>query len=197
MEKENVLDATPCPNFTPTASCTKVPAFETSPVSFTKSKGDTDEMNPDKATYNLGPTTEEDTDKEYVIPSSLPKRTYAEVASLNHKSKAVSGTKAALGIKAAEPAPERPQAAQSIHVSTSTTKYNSVPLPSLPPATKRKRKVAEAHPSDSLPLPTALSLTLSPKTPAPIKKARHTKNPSPQVKTDPDSPCVPKQHTPQ
>ena len=71
MEKENVLDATPRPNFTPTASCTEVPTFETSPASFTESEGDTDEMNPDKATYNPGPTTE-DTDKEYVVPSSPP-----------------------------------------------------------------------------------------------------------------------------
>ena len=194
MEKENVLDATPHPNFTPTASCTEVPTFETSPVRFTESEGDTDEMNPDKATYNPGPTTE-DTNKEYVIPSSPPKRTYAEVASPNHKSRAVSGTKAALGIKTAEPAPERPKAAQSTHVSNSTTKYDSVPLPSLPQATKRKRKAAEARLSNSLPLPTVLSLTLSPKTPAPVKKARHTKNPSPQVETDPDSHYVPKQRT--
>ena len=152
-------------------------------------------MNPDKATYNLGPTTEEDTDKKYVVPSSLPKRTYAEVASPNHKSRAASGTKAASGIKATEPAPERLKAAQLTHVSNSTTKYDSVPLPSLPPVTKRKRKVVEAHPSDSLPLPTVLSLTLSLKTLAPMKKVRHTKNPSPQIKTDPDSPHVPKQHT--
>ena len=40
-----------------------------------------------------------------------------------------------------------------------------------------------------------LSLTLSPKTPAPVKKVRHTKNLSPQVKTDPDLPGVPKQCT--
>ena len=154
MEKENVLDATPHPNFTPTASCTEVPTFETSPASFTESEGDTDKMNPDKATYNPGPTTEEDTDKEYVVPSSPPKRTYAEVASPNHKSKVVSGTNTASGIKAAEPAPERLKAAQSTHASNSTTKYNSVPHPSLPLVAKRKRKVAEACPSGSLPLPT-------------------------------------------
>ena len=52
MEKENVLDATPRPNFTPTASRTEVPTFETSPASFTESEGDTNKMNPDKATYN-------------------------------------------------------------------------------------------------------------------------------------------------
>ena len=39
MEKKNVLNATPCPNFTPTASRTEVPAFETSPASFTESEG--------------------------------------------------------------------------------------------------------------------------------------------------------------
>ena len=114
-------------------------------------------------------------------PCHIHKRTYAEVASLNHESRAVSGTNTASGIKATEPAPERLKAAQSTHVSNSTTKYDSVPLPSLPPATKRKRKAVEAHLSDSPTLPTVLSLTLSPKTPAPIKKARHTKNLSPQV----------------
>ena len=150
--KVNVLNATLCPNFTPTASHTEVPTFETSPVSFTESEGDTNEINPHKETYNPGPTTEDDTGKEYVIPSLLPKRTYAEVASLNHESRVASGTKAALGIKAAEPAPERLKAAQSMHASNSTTKYNFVPHPSLPPATKRERKVVGACPSGSLPL---------------------------------------------
>jgi hypothetical protein len=191
MEQENVLDATPRPNFTPTASRTQVPAFETSPLSFPESEGDTDEMNPDKATYNSGPTTEEDTDKEYVVPSSPPKRTYAEVASPPRKSRVATGTKAASGIKAVEPAPERLKAAKSMHAFNSIAKYDSVPLSSLPPATKRKRKTAEARPSDLFHLSTALSL--SPKTPAPVKKARHTKNPSPEVETDPDSPRVPKQ----
>ena len=61
---------------------------------------------------------------------------------------------------------------------------------------------AEALLSDSAPepdllsFPTALSLTLSLKTPAPIKKVKQAKKPSPsQVKTDSDSPHMPKGHT--
>ena len=162
MEREDVLDATPCPNIAPTASCTKVPAFETSPAGLIKSEVDTDEMNPDKAIYNPGPTTDEDTDESTVAPSCL-KRTHAKVASLNTKSRVASGIKAALGIKAAEPAPEKLKNAQSEHGSNCTTKHNSVP-PLPPPATKKRRMAAEALLSDStpepdsLPFPTALSV---------------------------------------
>lgn len=200
MEREDVLNATPCPNFTPTASYTKVPTFKTSPVGLIESEVDTDEMNPDKAIYNPGPITDEDTDKSTIAPLCL-KRTYAKVASLNAKSRVASGIKAATGIKAAEPAPEKLKAAQSEHGSNCTMKHNSVPPPP-PPATKKRRMAAEALLSNSapepdlLPFPTALSLTLIPKTPAPIKMVKWAKKPSPsRVETDLDSPCMPKGHT--
>ena len=71
MEREDVLNATPHPNFTPTARHTKVPAFETSPAGLIKSEVDTNEMNPDKATYNPGPTTDKDTDESAIALSHL------------------------------------------------------------------------------------------------------------------------------
>ena len=52
MEREDMLDATPCPNFTPAAGRIRVPTSEPSVVgSSIESEVDTNEMNPDKSTY--------------------------------------------------------------------------------------------------------------------------------------------------
>ena len=184
MERD-VLNTTPHPNFTPAAGCVRVPASEPSVVgSSIESEVDTNEMNPDKSTYKQDPTTEEDTDNQSVVFTSSPRRTYAKVASPKRKSGVASGA------KAAGPAPTGLKAAQFTHPSNSTTAYDSVP-PSPPQATKATKTGSRTHPTtmskrkaadaclsdsaiepDSLPAPTPSALTLSPKTPAPMKKVR-------------------------
>ena len=101
----------PPPTLLPQLVIPKSPLLKPVLWALSKSKVDTDEMNPDKATYNPGPTTDEDTDKSTIAPLHL-KRTYAKVASLNAKSRVASGIKAASRIKAAEPAPEKLKDAQ-------------------------------------------------------------------------------------
>ena len=78
MEREDMLDAIPHPNFNPTTSHhNTVPASDPSTLSMvSKSDMDTDEMNPNKGTYKPGSITKDD----FSVISSR-KRTYAEVAS--------------------------------------------------------------------------------------------------------------------
>ena len=83
MECEDMLNTTPCPIFTSTVDHGSAPPSNPSaPSSVIESEVDTNEMDPDKSTYKPGSTTEESsTDNLTAIPTSLPKRTYAEVAS--------------------------------------------------------------------------------------------------------------------
>ena len=83
MEREDMLNATPHPIFTSTADHGSAPPSNPSaPSSVIESEVDTNKMDPDKSTYMPGSTTEESsTDNLTAIPTSLPKRTYAEVAS--------------------------------------------------------------------------------------------------------------------
>ena len=62
MEREDMLDATPHPNFNSTTSCCNtVPASNPStPNMVSKSDMDTNEMNPNKGTYKPGSTTGDD-----------------------------------------------------------------------------------------------------------------------------------------
>ena len=99
MEKEDILDVTPHPIFTPTAGCTLIPTSDPSAAtSVLESEVDTDEMNPDKRTYNPGSTTDDNLESDLsAIPTSPTKRTYAKVASPKHKPVATTGMNAALG----------------------------------------------------------------------------------------------------
>ena len=84
MERENMLDATPHPNFNSTTSHRNtVPASDPStPSMVSESDMDTDEMNPNKSTctYKPGSTTGDDSANDFSVVSSR-KRTYVEVAS--------------------------------------------------------------------------------------------------------------------
>ena len=95
MEREDMLDATPCPNFTPATSHILAPSSE--PVaaeSVLESEVETDKANPDKATYQADAVSD---DNSLSLLSAVPtlKMSYAEVASPECKGKAVAGTKAA------------------------------------------------------------------------------------------------------
>ena len=87
MEREDMLNATPCPIFTSTADHGLAPpSNHSAPSSVIESEIDTNEMDPDKGTYKPGSTTEESsTNNSTAIPTSSPKRTYAKVASPQRK----------------------------------------------------------------------------------------------------------------
>ena len=82
MEREDMLNATPRPNFNSTTSChNTVPASDPStPSMVSKSNMDIDEMNPNKGTYKPGSTAEDDSADNFLVVSSH-KRTYVKVAS--------------------------------------------------------------------------------------------------------------------
>ena len=182
MEREDVLDTTPHPIFTPTTSHTLIPTSDPSTAtSVLKSEVDTDEMNPDKRTYNPSSTMEDDLDRELSV-TPIAKRTYTKVASPKCKPGVATSTKTALDTRPVDSTPAMPKGAQS--------------------TVARERKVgnvvqpdsAKGHTSSST--PTALSQPLNPTAPAPVKK-RCQKVPSPQVsETEPDSPPpAPKPHS--
>lgn len=143
MEREDMLDVTPRPNFTPAAGRSLPPASEPSAAgSVLESEVDTDEVNPDKATYEPGSTTEDDDAESMLsaLPTSPAKRSYAEVASPRRKGGAANpaagaaGAKAAPATKATKPASTKLPAAQPEAASDSATESDSLP----PPSPRRK-----------------------------------------------------------
>ena len=99
MEKEEMLDVTPCPVFSSTAGCCDhVPASGPgAPGSISESEVDIDELNPDKGTCKSGSTMEDDSaDNLFFVLVSPPQRTYAEVVSPKGKGKAGSNALATL-----------------------------------------------------------------------------------------------------
>ena len=172
MEKEDMLDITPHPVFTPTASHTLIP------TSVLKSEVDTNEMNPDKRTYNPGSTTDDNLESDLsAIPTSPTKRMYTKVASPKCKPVVTTGMKAALGTQPVNSALAMPKGVQSKNTSGSTMEPNSLPPPSPPPhvaksikdgsradtTTAREKKVGKVVQPDSAqgcsssPIPTAPS----------------------------------------
>ena len=77
MEREDILNATPCPNFNSQPVITTL-SQPLTPGMVSESNMD-DEMNPDKGTYKSGSTTEDDLADNSPVISSC-KRTYADVA---------------------------------------------------------------------------------------------------------------------
>ena len=136
MDLEDILVATPHPNFTPITSHALPSASEPSAAgSVIESEVGTGEVNLDKAMYNPGSATEDDTESELSILPTLPlKITYAEVASSPHKGStkpAASGVKAPPATKPAKPAPAKLVAAQSKAPSDSVMESDST-APSRP-----------------------------------------------------------------
>ena len=179
MEKEDMLDVTPHPIFTPTASHTLIPTSDPSTAtSVHESEVDTVEMNPDKRTYNPGFTTDDNSESDLsAIPTSPTKRTYTEVASPKCKPVETTGMKAALGTQPVNSALAMPKGVQSGNTSGLMTEPDSLPPPSPPPCvaksvkdgsrddttTTRERKVGKVVQPDSAqgcsssPTPTAPS----------------------------------------
>lgn len=83
MAREDMLDGTSCPTtLTPLVGCTVVPGSDLGiGSSIVESDMDTDEMNPEKMTYQPGTATEDDTSSLSATPTSPLKRMYAEVVS--------------------------------------------------------------------------------------------------------------------
>ena len=140
MDREDVLNVTPHPNFTPVADC--IPSSDPHGAdSILESEVDTNEMNPDKVTYQLGSATEGDLLSDLsAIPTSSVKRTYAEVASPKYKTMAAVCAKSTLGTMSAKfvaaatkptkQAPAKLRAAQPEVLTDSQTRSHSVPSPS-------------------------------------------------------------------
>ena len=83
MAREDMLDGTPHPAaLTLLVGCTVVPGSDLGiGSSIVKSNMNTDEMNPEKMTYQPGTTMEDDTSSLSATPTSPLKRMYTEVAS--------------------------------------------------------------------------------------------------------------------
>ena len=224
MDREDVLSVTPCPNFTPVAG--RFPSSDPHGAdSILESEVDTNEMNPDKATYQPGSATEGDLLSDLsAIPTSPVKRTYAEIASPNYKSMAAVHAKATLGTTSAksvaaatkptEQAPAKLRAAQPEVLTDSQTRSHSLPSQSRRKPTKStktnpkpqattalNRKADKAleldSATESTPTPTAQPQPLDLKTPAPLKKSKQTKVVSPHsTDTEPESlSCKPNPHS--
>ena len=202
MEREDMLNATPRPIFTSTADHGSAPPSNPSaPSSVIESEVDTNKMDPDKGTYKPGSTTKESsTDNLTAIPTSLPKRTYAKVASPQRKA-----NRAATKVVEST---DWPSEAVTVKLEGSTTEDehgstmvpNSVPLPPLAtkPTTKHatsvstcsapkaKTKAVGPIKDSAMELGPPPPLAFNPKTPAPKKRG---KQPSAEVsETESDSP---------
>ena len=97
MEREDLLNVTPRPNFRQKAGRV-VSSGSAGAGSVIESEVDTDEIVPDKATYQPSPTPDDDSLSDLsAVPSSPVKKTYAEVASPKRKSGAAVRAKATMG----------------------------------------------------------------------------------------------------
>ena len=160
MEREDMLDATPRPNFTPAADRMLAPSSEVGAAeSVVESEIETDEANPDKATYQ--PDAVSDDDSLSTLSTVTTKMSYAEAASPKPKRRAVAGAKTALAPKPAQQAAPIKMKAVKAAESDSATESDSpppTPQPKAPASAKTKpmvkqtttkRKAVEAHLSKS------------------------------------------------
>ena len=112
MEREDMLDATPHPNFTPAANRMLTPASEVSAAkSVLESEIETDEANLDKATYQ--PDAVSNDNSLSTLSAVTTKMSYAEAASPKPKHRAVAGAKTALATKPAQQAPVKTKAVEA------------------------------------------------------------------------------------
>ena len=104
MERENMLDATPHPNFIPAANCMLAPSSEIGAAkSVLKCEIETNKANLNKATYQ--PDAVSDNDSLSMLFTVTTKMSYAEVASPKPKCRAVAGARTTLATKPAQQAP--------------------------------------------------------------------------------------------
>ena len=123
MEREDMLDATSRPNFTPAADCMLAPSSEVGAAeSVVESEIETDEANPDKATYQ--PDAVSDDDSLSTLSAVTTKMSYAEAASPKPKRRAVAGAKTALAPKPAQQAAPVKMKAVEAAESDSATESN-------------------------------------------------------------------------
>ena len=213
LDREDVLNVTPHPNFTPAVGHIP-PSDPHGADTILDSEVDTNEMNPDKVTYQPGSATEGDSLSDLSAIPTLPvKRTYAKVASPKYKSMAAVRAKATLGTTSAksvaaatkptEQAPVKLRVAQPKALTNSQTRSHSLPSQSRHKPTKStktnpkpqatttlNRKADEALESDSVAESTPIMLPqpLDLKTPAPLKKLKQTKVVLPHgTNTEPES----------
>ena len=201
MEREDMLNATPRPIFTSTADHgSALPSNPSAPSSVIESEVDTNKMDPDKGTYKPGSTTKESsTNNLTAIPTSLPKRTYAEVASPQRKANRAAAKVVELTDWPSEVVTVELKGSTTEDEHGSTMVPNSVPPPlATKPTTKHatsvsthlapKAKTKAVGPiKDSAMEPgPPPPLAFNPKTPTPKKKG---KQPSAEVsETESDSP---------
>ena len=101
MERENMLDATPHPNFTPATSHILVPSSESSAAEpVLESEVETNEANLDKATFQPDAVSDNNLLNSLSAVPTL-KMSYAEAASPKCKGRDIAGAKAALATKPA------------------------------------------------------------------------------------------------
>ena len=191
MEREDMLNATPRPNFTPAADRMLAPSSEVGAAkSVVESEIETDEANPDKATYQ--PDAVSDDDLLSTLSAVTTKMSYAEVASPKPKRRAVTGAKIALTPKPAQQvAPIKTKAVKAAK-SDSATESDSPPPTPQPKApgsaktkpmvkqTTTKRKAVEAHLSKSATKPNSPPLAPSLPKASSKPKGQKTTTASPQ-----------------
>ena len=191
MEREDMLNATPRPNFTPAADRMLAPSSEVGAAkSVVESEIETDEANPDKATYQ--PDAVSDDDLLSTLSAVTTKMSYAEVASPKPKHRAVTGAKIALTPKPAQQvAPIKTKAVKAAE-SDSATESDSPPPTPQPKApgsaktkptvkqTTTKRKAVEAHLSKSATKPNSPPLAPSLPKASSKPKGQKTTTASPQ-----------------
>lgn len=160
MDMEDLLEATPRPDITPTGGHTfAAPSDLSAAGSVLESDVDTDEVNADKATYQPGSTTEDDSTSELsALPTSPSKRSYAEVASPKRKGGA---SKPAVVAQRAKPAAASSKAASTAMLAKSAAAKLTAPQP--------KQSLDSATESDSATEPD------SPPPPPPFKGTGATK----------------------
>ena len=151
MEHEDTLNATPHPIFTSTADHSSAPPSNPSaPSSVIESEVDTNEMDPDKGTHKPGSTTEElPTDNLTAIPTSPPKRTYAEVASPQRKANEAATKVVELTDWPLEAVTVELEGSTTEDEHGSTTVPNSVPPPPSCHQAYHKARYICIHPSGS------------------------------------------------
>ena len=112
MEREDMLDATPHPNYMPATNHMLAPSSEVSAAeSVLESKIETNEANPDKATYQ--PDAVSNNDLLSMLSTVTTKMSYAKAASPKPKHRAVTGAKTALATKPAQWAPVKMKAVKA------------------------------------------------------------------------------------
>ena len=196
MEREDMLDATPHPIFTPAPGCIGVLVADPNSDAFDDNTNDSEMLDLDKGNYQPG-TTEDYSDDLFEVPTSpMQKRTYAEAASPRGKARVAPFANVAssklrliqheLGTTTESEYPPRQamNPTKLTRLSVSTSKAQT----SLSKAKAKGDEASSTTESDSPPPPTVPSASLNPRSPTPRRKTKQSRMLPMAMDTEPDSP---------